>query len=226
MGRYIVMILLLFSINGFSQKTESANYLIILVGGDSISVEKLNRINKELILVRNLNNENIYYSLNEIKSVYLNQNGEWHQIYPQPEVRIDSSKNIEEQFKGLSKSDKFNVTHFLIQSIGGYLISGLLGIGAETLVYKTMGSGEGLGSGFTFFCVYIFSTPFTVYYIGETLTNHEKYETSFADTFFSGGFLAAATIGVLAPVGASLGYQSGKTEKVSSDKNPDMGKEK
>lgn len=116
------------------------------------------------------------------------------------------------------KSDsKFNLYDTFLQSAGGYLISGVLGITAMLVVSKTTTNHPyNLVPLVTLVGVFSQTAPLTVYLIGEKLTDTEKVKTSLFYTYVGGEVLTFTTFGILTPVGASLAYQWSKKEKVEN----------
>lgn len=203
------MLFVLFSLDhGMSQ-----TYKITLLDSSAVYQNYMKRLSADEMMLGENEMTGKRIKLSEILFVEKsNDSTHWEIIYPI--VVKNTNVKIWDDFNTWinPSSERFNILHAVIQSVGGYVLSGLLGIAASTIL-SVQFHGDPIGAVLPFFFTYVLTTPFTVYFMGELMTDKEKVETNFGELIFWSYGTLGITYGTVTPIIAAYAYQSGKTLK-------------
>lgn len=141
-------------------------------------------------------------------------------VHENQSTEFETSKIKENDLTDSTKTEKlFNTGDMLIQSGSGFLVSGLLGIGAAAIAAGNFQDNFGVTPILAFSLTASLTTPFIVYFIGDQLTDKEKIETSFSSTLL---FYTPLNVIGIGPVGAAFGYQLSKKYKLENHDTSEM----
>lgn len=211
----IIILPIIFCIVSIAFSQNESQYIVYISPDSSIDVT-----NMLYVLPENLYTfsgiEPIIYSMNDIdKMVAISDSITKEYNYKIHAMTIEKrTGTIKNETHNDPDPEKFNITYFILEALGGTLLSGGLSLGTGLAIASNIKDDKGIATVVGTVLTFAITNPFTVYLVGEVLNNPNGVTGKFMPVFFSSAFASSISYGSLGPVGAAFAYEISKQKIV------------